>query len=427
MRGVIFIIFIIAISTLALFSSTDIVTLFNGTHTINSLTSDVNDVECTGCHQRMRDQLDNSSIHSTFECEECHRLAKTAGGKVIKYATHNNSGITIGNESHAAYTPRCLDCHGDNGVYYNNSGVQKQAPTAIAFNESDYGSDYSAHKPFVEQALNWGLSKGENEACIACHTNYSMELNFKRPEWFQFYVDPKKSYLIVSSISYGPTNTTVIQKPCNGAKHEFVDVNMDGIRCESCHSDIWRAANHTVESEIDTYDSTNASHVLWQFEGNILADSPMHNATCVYSEYGVPCNYEGGYTAPNYYDNITQYCTLSCHRPVLDESQSTTVPAVFSATTHAAKRVSCYNCHDEYYDYNLYFWNQPLQQNSTAVTRHYTGASSDYSDEIYDNAPLFMHAETCITCKRDDLVRSGTYKTWTEPNNTMYDTDGYYI
>ncbi|MFW6185894.1 MAG: hypothetical protein ACOC5C_04350, partial [Halobacteriota archaeon] len=174
MRIIVFAIFVIALSTLALFSGTDVITMLNGSHTTNSLTSDANDVECVGCHQRMSEQLDNSAIHSNFGCEECHRLTRTADGEVVKYATHNQSGVTVGNESHAAYTPRCLDCHGEDGVYYNDTWVQKQAPTAIAFNETGYGSDYSAHKPFVEQALEWGLSKGENEACIACHTNYSM-------------------------------------------------------------------------------------------------------------------------------------------------------------------------------------------------------------------------------------------------------------
>lgn len=427
MRVTILAIFVIALSTLALFSSTDVITMLNGSHSINSLTSDANDIECTDCHQRMRNQLGNSSIHSSFDCEECHRLARTAGGGVIKYATHNNSGITVGNESHAAYTPRCLDCHGSNGVYYNNTWTQKQAPTAIAFNESSYGSDYSAHKPFVEQALDWGFSKGENEACIACHTNYSMELNFKRPEWFQFNVDKKSGGISFSNADYGSTNTTTIYVSGSGAKHEFKQGYKEGVKCQDCHSDVWRAANHTIEDN-GNYDATNASHVCWQFEksggDSGSFDSPMHNTTCVYSEYGATCYglISGSFQqTPDYYDNITEYCLLSCHNPRIDNESTDWIEVAntFKATTHAAHRVSCYDCHNDDIEDFVYYYRLPNNDSIMCQSKH---GISDITAE-----PLFLHGETCIACKRDDVDSEDTYKTWTEPNNTMKDVDGGYI
>ncbi|MFO7967106.1 MAG: hypothetical protein R6U44_05870 [Archaeoglobaceae archaeon] len=424
MKKIVFFFFITALSTLALFSSTDVITMFNGSHTINSLESDVNDVECAGCHQRMQDQLENSSVHSDFKCEECHRVARIADGKMIKYAAHNQSGITVGNESHAAYTPRCLDCHEENGLYYNDTWIQKKAPTAIAFNETGYGSDYSAHKPFVEQALEWRLSKGENEACIACHTNYSMEIEFKRPEWLQFYVNKKSGGIEISNINYGSTNTTNIHVSGSGAKHEFKQGYKKGIECESCHSDVWRAANQTIEDK-GNYGATNASHVCWQFEksGSGSFDSPMHNTTCVYSEYGATCYgliSDSFQSTPDYYNNITEYCLLSCHNPRIGgNTNSDFVAQTFKDTTHAAHRVSCYDCHNESIEPYVEYYRLPNGDYVYCDSKHKV---SDITTE-----PLFLHGETCIACKRDNVASSGTYKTWTEPNNTMYHTDGYYI
>jgi hypothetical protein len=339
---------------------------------------------------------------------------KTSGGKVISYAVHNESGLYVGNQSHAAYTPNCLDCHGGNGIYYNDTWTAKQAPVAIAFNEDNYGSDYSAHKPLVEYAFNSSLSVGENEACISCHTNYSMKFEFKRPEWFRFDTSRSMSGIYVSSITYGTTNNTIIIKSASGAKHNFLRIS--DIECETCHSDVWQAANHTESRyPTNTYFSTKASHVCWQWYGggSNYGDNPMHNITCVYSEYGI--NYYS-----DVYDNITEYCLLSCHEPLIGGSTNWNYVAdTFKATVHAAHRISCYDCHDEYRDSYVYYFNKPANSYTQSETKH-------NPDDITVE-PLFLHAETCIACKRDG-ADGGTYKTWTEPNNTMYDEGGgYYI
>ncbi|MFP3910269.1 MAG: hypothetical protein ACLFVX_10485, partial [Archaeoglobaceae archaeon] len=79
---------------------------------------------CAGCHGAIQDQLNTSSIHSDFSCEECHKITKTSSGEEIEYS----------NQTHDLTIPRCLDCHGGNGTYSNDTGVEKQAPTATGFN-----------------------------------------------------------------------------------------------------------------------------------------------------------------------------------------------------------------------------------------------------------------------------------------------------
>ena len=402
-----FLILMFGLVALLLFALTDVVLLFHGSHQILDISE--SSINCTSCHPQIADQLTNSAIHN-FKCEECHRIKKTAEGKTIVYAEHNESGIFAGKEAHTAYTPRCLDCHGGNGNYYNDTWIQRKAPPAKAFNESNYGSDYSAHKPFVEQALNYGLSVGENEACIACHTNYSVEFEYKRPEYFEFNISESGGDWYVSSTVYGPTNTTIVLKSVSGAKHEFKAINQ--IKCEDCHSDVWQAANH---SESNNYGSTKASHVCWKWSkgGGKSRNNPMHNVTCVYSEYGI-------IYYSDVYDNITEYCTLSCHKPKINPSAVS--PPIFDETVHAAYRVSCYNCHNSSF-YTNAFYNKPEAGWDTPRFRRSGG--HDYLDDDLLSKPLFFNGDTCIACKRagspaPDPASPVHFKTWTEPNNTIY-------
>ncbi|HID42635.1 MAG TPA: hypothetical protein EYP30_02480, partial [Archaeoglobaceae archaeon] len=119
---------IISVSMILVFASIETFTLFSGSHSSIDISSPENDILCVSCHSKIVNELSNSSIHSDFSCEECHRLSKTSSGKLIEYAVHNASGIYPGNQSHAAYTPKCLDCHGGNGIYYNDTWIAKQAP-----------------------------------------------------------------------------------------------------------------------------------------------------------------------------------------------------------------------------------------------------------------------------------------------------------
>ncbi|MFP3909032.1 MAG: hypothetical protein ACLFVX_04155 [Archaeoglobaceae archaeon] len=382
MRIIVFAIFVIALSTLALFSGTDVITMLNGSHTTNSLTSDANDVECVGCHQRMSEQLDNSAIHSNFGCEECHRLTRTADGEVVKYATHNQSGVTVGNESHAAYTPRCLDCHGEDGVYYNDTWVQKQAPTAIAFNETGYGSDYSAHKPFVEQALEWGLSKGENEACIACHTNYSMEIEYKY--WYDIDYYVSNWNVPFNSFSVNGTREYDITYNKSGYKHEFV--NSDDINCVTCHKNIYDALVNGTEGDNEDY----------------LTHSPIEIDSDEWDTYNPWGHYRYHYIDSNRVERVNNTYCFECHNikkyannnPSEDSTYnlSDVTSDTNSTSIHAAEALWCQTCHGtgktkEVIDNKDYDRQNRKGHNQT-----------DFVDEIKNYYARTFHGDICMGC-----------------------------
>lgn len=383
MRAIILLMFVIALSALALFSATDVVTVLDGSHTIRSLTSDTNDVNCTGCHQKMRDQLDNSSIHSGFDCEECHRMTKTAGGKVVKYATHNDSGVTVGNESHAAYTPRCLDCHGGNGVYYNDSWTQKQAPTAKAFNET-YGSNYSAHKPFVKQALDWGLSKGENEACIACHTNYSMKVNYKY--WYNINYSVSGYDVPFDSFSDNGTRNYNITYDNSGNKHKFV--NSSDINCVSCHKNIYDALVNGTDSGSNEDYLTHAPIEINATEWD--TDNPWNHSRYHYidsnraervnNSYCFECHNVNKYANNNPNEATTYNLTDT---EVINDTNSTDV--------HIAEALWCQTCHGS-------GKTKEVIDNPERKGSGHNNTSPDFVDEVKNNYARTFHGDICMGC-----------------------------
>jgi hypothetical protein len=366
--------------------------VFVYSHTIINITSPNTDISCVECHGWVQNELNSSAIHADLSCNSCHRFE----GASISFATHNQTGIYPGNQSHAAYTPRCLDCHTQGVWIVNKTGVGKFASPAPAFNESNYGSDASAHKPFVKQVSNTGPSVGENEACIACHTNYSIEFEFKRPLYFNFWINDTVWY--VSSLKYGDTNSTTLFKLGNGAKHNFKALNK--IECEGCHSDVWQAANHV---ELNVYSVPKASHVCWMWRAG---SNDLHNVSLV----GVA----GGYA------NTTEYCLLSCHKPTINVSDFTTTPSNLTDVVHAARRLSCYHCHNTSVNLTNAFtvWSVPA---GAYLSPGWNGTKMGSFDANVFNNPLFMHGETCIACKRNNASLPPLhFRVYTEPNNTVY-------
>ena len=330
---------IISVSMILVFASIETFTLFSGSHSSIDISSPENDILCVSCHSKIVNELSNSSIHSDFSCEECHRLSKTSSGKLIEYAVHNASGIYPGNQSHAAYTPKCLDCHGGNGIYYNDTWIAKQAPPAKAFNELDYGSDYSAHKSFVEYSSQSGLSVGENEACIACHTNYSMKFEYN----YFWNISYSMSGWVINSFSYNGTRNYVVNYQKTGAKHEFL--NKTDIECTKCHENIYEAlVNGTSNPDNEDY----------------LTHAPIeiNHGTDLYAWDIKNCwgNYRYHYISPGYReeDVKTNYC-IECHNIAWYSEEfpssaiyydlSGVVDDTNSSYVHAAEIVSCATCH----------------------------------------------------------------------------------
>ncbi|AEA46385.1 hypothetical protein [Archaeoglobus veneficus] len=353
------------IAALLLLASTNVVSFFQGSHEIVDISGNENDINCTSCHPQIADQLRHSAIHSNFKCEECHRLKKTSEGKVITYAEHNSSGIFVGNQSHAAYTPRCLDCHGGvanyynassgrwETTYYNDTWVEKHAPPAYPFNETNYGSDYSAHKKFVELSLNCDLCVGENEACLACHTNYSIELDYKY-FWNISYTKYSSSWTL-TNFNYNGTRTYEVNFTKTGAKHEFIALK--DIDCISCHKNIYDALvngttgtpyNYSTHSpiEIDSDDYGGNTYGYWTMGGKDH-DWPIDNYWGHTRYHYIPPSYRSQWVNSTYCTKCHNVAKYASEHP----SDSTTynldsvVGDTNSTSVHAAEALRCTTCH----------------------------------------------------------------------------------
>ena len=362
------------------------------THNVFDISSPANDVSCISCHSKIADELSRSAYHRSLSCEDCHRNPYIGQDVAI------SNGTSIpGEEAHAAVKPRCLDCHSKTSITLAN-GTTVAVPFAKAFGEANYGSDYSAHKKFVLDSLNSNLAVGENEACLSCHTEFKVEFKFVRPLYLNFTIDTTWNLTLESA---GPDNTTVVIKYGNGSKHVWKPISK--ISCMDCHDDVWRAINHT---EINpTGNTPNSSHVIWYWDaaGGRPNSAPIHNISYIGSVYA----------------NITDYCLSSCHDPIIS---SGTPPPSLSEVVHVSRRISCYDCHTNTYSFTVL--SKPRGTSSSPPWPNSDTGDMDNFDVNVFKAPLIVHGDTCISCKRAGAPNSGNFLTYTEPSNVMYYNGG---
>ena len=334
MRPITFaILFVGLVSLVLLFTSTNVFSLFSEQHTFINIDTSSNDIDCVPCHKYIQKELDNSAWHKDFNCTDCHRFK----GKDITFASGEGASATPGKEAHAAYTPRCLDCHGKGGY----------ATPASAFNLTDYGSNYSAHKQFVKQSLDFDLSTGENEACIACHTNYSSEIEYSYFWDISYEVDGWN----VPFASFTPSGTrdAPSSKSASGAKHEFVKTS--DINCISCHENIYEALvtgtpkvneDYLTHSPIEIHTSGTGG-TSWDTDNPWPIDGPPYHyryhyipkanrATGVNSSYCYECHNVNKYANENLADKTTYD---------LGDVTSDT----YSTQVHCAEALWCQTCH----------------------------------------------------------------------------------
>ncbi len=136
---------LIGIVAIGMFALPNTLAMYSGQHSFVNGTN----VDCAKCHgsgDAIGDELNNSDMHSTMDCETCHGFSGT-----------NPNDDTTG---HAATTGvTCLGCH-TNGTYDSGSddgnGVSVQAELQAG-----------AHEPF------WNSTNitDQDDVCIACHTN----------------------------------------------------------------------------------------------------------------------------------------------------------------------------------------------------------------------------------------------------------------
>jgi hypothetical protein len=378
MNGKVIALFATLAFILVLVGSTDVVTLFGGSHQIINITSSGNNISCVPCHQWVRNELDNATYHSWMVCEDCHRYE----GAGIEFAEHNLAG----KQAHAAYTPRCLDCHNKTSITLAN-GTSVFIKKADAFNESDYGTDSSAHKKFVKDSLNSTLSVGENEACIACHTNYSLEIEYSY--FGDIYYDLNGwSDVPFTSFSYNGTREYDNTFSKTGAKHEFIDTG--DINCISCHQNIYDAlVNGTpkngeaylTHAPIEIYTSGASGdnwdeYNPWDNHYRYHYIPAANRAAGVNSSYCYECHNVKRYADDNPSDNTTYNLT-----GVTADTNSVQV--------HAAEALSCQTCHGS-------GKTKVVIDNDEQPKDGHTGIS--FVDDVKDNYARTFHGDICMGC-----------------------------
>lgn len=359
MRVYVFLLGLLVVSVALLYSTPSISVLY-GSHKLYNLSGVGNDIDCTSCHPQAAQELSQSAYHTTLTCEDCHR-----NPYMKSVALDNGTTVSKGSYAHAAYKPRCLDCHSQTSITLAN-GTVVSVRKADAFGDPGYGSDYSAHKKFVEDSINYNIFEGENEACISCHTDYKVKFEFIRPLYADFTVN---SDWTVTVNGYGQNNTTVVMKPGSGAKHKFKALT--DIKCEDCHPDIWAAA---IPGHVTSWDG--------------------HRGMVDNDHYTNWLNANSGAIT------ISDFCK-SCHVP----NPNDLIASIRNEVTHAAWRLSCYDCHKEVCN----------------RCHSYTIHTGNPFDTIDNTAPLFIRGDACTACKETGAWINNppyTFVSYFEPNVT---------
>lgn len=133
-----------------------------------------NDSNCSQCHDNYYDiaaEIESSPIHNDYDCTICHKEGRD---------TECQANRT---------TVMCSECH---NVNPNN---------------------FSAHRGFVEDAVNDSRMNFTNEACIGCHTHASVKINWTHRAAIEFEVvmceKANKNFDVKDWNHTGTANSTV--------------------------------------------------------------------------------------------------------------------------------------------------------------------------------------------------------------------------
>jgi hypothetical protein len=185
---------LIAILVFFILMMPSITSLFAGQHSF------ADETNCLNCHSDIKKELDSSSYHNTLSCGNCHS---------------NGIGVNSSPQLHDnVINPLCTDCHGNV--------------------ESELNNNMEVHIPFVQQAQLEPLMKGDNEACIACHTTESISFEISFADTYQFNSARIGDMWQTTGISKITTNNIPMSVKYSGTgQHNFPD--MAQFKCEKCH------------------------------------------------------------------------------------------------------------------------------------------------------------------------------------------------
>lgn len=379
MKPLTFAIIIVGIVSLViLFTSTNVFSLLSEQHAFINIDGPSNEIDCVPCHSRIKAELSNSSLHGGLSCEDCHRF----NGTGISFA-EGGSPATTGEEAHAAYTPRCLDCHDSDGTSVGG----KYAKPARAFCEQNYGCDYSAHKALVSKANASSMSVGENEACLVCHTNYSCELSYT---YFHAISYNLSGWDFGTSFACSGTRDYTAKWNKSGAKHEFL--SLDNIDCAKCHENIYDALvygtngvpgddylthapieiSHSASSSWDTDNDWN--HYRYHYVPSTNRITGVNNSYCF------KCHNVNKYAG----EHPTESATYALATVTADTN---------SSDVHCAEALWCQTCHGN--------------GKSKKVHVNSSGHTGTFVDAVASDYARTFHGDICMGCHEAAVHPSG--------------------
>ena len=316
------------------------------THTILNISSPSNDIPCKSCHSKIASELNSSAYHKSLSCEDCHRNPNL--GQRVAY--DNGTGFS-GEEAHAAVKPRCLDCHSKTSITLAN-GTTVTVPKAKAFGDANYGSNYSAHKKFVQSSLNSDVAVGENEACLACHADFKVNITFKYPEYINVSIEingtsPDGLLYNITSVTFSPQRTYTVSVGNESLKHKLKPIS--DIKCITCHKNIYLGGIGDTIGRQHAGDVTDKG-----------GDPGIHQTMAVNNQWCLSCHFNQ---------------TFSIY------------PTVNSEFVHAAERIRCVSCHNESGPY-------PPSSETPNKGHH----NSTYFYKQFWSIPLSANGDICVSC-----------------------------
>lgn len=284
---------LIALVAIGVVAIPSIYSLFSGQHSFYNPEQET----CVKCHVDIRNEMDVSVYHLTFTCGNCHVDPNL-----------NNSGLTHEN----VVQRRCLECHNDITVVVDgNDNTQVSSIAENIYNNKE------SHHPLILEANSSPIMKGENEACVSCHTIKSLQMKISFANAYKLKAtritgagDEWQMSDYSRDVSGSGSSPLSIESNGTAGTHTFP--SLADFRCEKCHA---RERNQLDNSNSHTTLSCDTCHQL-----------------------------EAGYHAAD-----IPSC-LSCHIYPSDVGADAHTPFVSNANNSGEKDIACSSCHSSFND-----------------------------------------------------------------------------
>jgi len=260
----------IAVVAVGMFALPSTVSLFSGQHAWYNI-SYGEKLPCIKCHADIYDEYLMSHVHGSLSgsgnttpqggsaanaaCYACHRAVYT-NRTSITYASGDDAGSTPGEEAHAASTVACMACHEFNASYaapaaggfedpYGNAsglgitnGITADPVTGFTFNYNDsaHPGGHAAHQGFIEGAIKFKRMEDSNEACLGCHTQIPVKINWTHARSLEFNATYDKG------LQLPPTHFNTSNYKANGT----VEVTSYGNYSGGAQTGSWPSGNVSI-------------------------------------------------------------------------------------------------------------------------------------------------------------------------------------